>query len=131
MKTTSRSRFWKIIVLALGIGLLFGYSVGSVLKSNNRADSILETLKKASKCDEVNQIIYAKGVQFGKEGLTTEKGEYQLIGCEFASVAEEAKRLQKILSDKVKNFQEVDLLKLEFVNKKQHKTIIIENGKIQ
>ncbi len=131
MKITSNIRFWKIIFLALGVGLLFGYSVGSVLKSNNRSETILEVLKSASQCTEVNQIIYAKGVQFGKEGMSTEKGEYQLIGCEFQSVEEEAKRLHKILSDKVKNFQEVDLLELEFITNNQHKTIIIKNGKIQ
>ncbi len=131
MKSTSSSRFWKIIFLALGIGLLFGYSVGSILKSNNRSDTILEVLREASQCDEVNQIIYAKGVQFGKEGLSTEKGEYQLVGCELSSIEEEAKRLHNILSDKVKDFQEVDLLELEFIKNNQHQTIIIKNGKIQ
>ncbi len=131
MKSTSSSRFWKIIFLALGIGLLFGYSVGSILKSNNRSDTILEVLREASQCDEVNQIIYAKGVQFGKEGLSTEKGEYQLVGCELSSIEEEAKRLHNILSDKVKDFQEVDLLELEFIKNDQHQTIIIKNGKIQ
>ncbi len=131
MKSTSSSRFWKIIFLALGTGLLFGYSVGSILKSNNRSDTILEVLREASQCDEVNQIIYAKGVQFGKEGLSTEKGEYQLVGCELSSIEEEAKRLHNILSDKVKDFQEVDLLELEFIKNDQHQTIIIKNGKIQ
>ena len=131
MKSTSSSRFWKIIFLALGIGLLFGYSVGSIFKSNNRSDTILEVLREASQCDEVNQIIYAKGVQFGKEGLSTEKGEYQLVGCELSSIEEEAKRLHNILSDKVKDFQEVDLLELEFIKNDQHRTIIIKNGKIQ
>jgi len=131
MKSTSSSKFWKIIFLALGIGLLFGYSVGSIFESNNRSDTILEVLREASQCDEVNQIIYVKGVQFGKEGFSTEKGEYQLVGCELSSIEEEAKRLHNILSDKVKDFQEVDLLELEFIKNDQHQTILIKNGKIQ
>ncbi len=131
MKTIATSKFWKIIVLALGIGLLFGYSVGSLLQSNDRSDAILKELKNASECTEVNQIIYAKGVQFGKEGISTEKGEYQLVGCEFVSVKEEAKRLNMILNNKVKGFEKVDLIELEFIHNNEHKTIIIKNGKIK
>ena len=131
MKKTGTKKFWKIVMLFFAIGLFFGYSTATFFKSKEKSDSILQTLKDASECAEVNQLIYAKGIQFGPHGMTTEKGQYQLKGCEFISVKEEANRLNTILKEKVKGFDKVDFIELEFVNKDMNETIYIKNGKIQ
>lgn len=119
------------MILFLCLGGLFGYTVTSSLKSSDRSKSITEVLKNNCDCKEVNQIIYAKGIQFGSNGLSTEKGEYQLVDCKFSSAKKEAKKIQELLSEKVKGFDKVDLLELEFVNENNSETIVIKNGKIQ
>ncbi|MCH3881542.1 MULTISPECIES: hypothetical protein [Tenacibaculum] len=120
-----------IIILFLCLGGLVGYTVGSVVKSSDRSTTILQVLKDNCNCKEVNQIIYAQGIQFGANGLSTEKGEFQLIDCEYISVKDEVTKIQKLLQSNVKDFDKVDLLELEFVNKEKSETVIIKKGKIQ
>lgn len=129
MKKTTKTIGTMILFLCLGG--LFGYTVTSALKSTDRSKSITEVLKDNCDCKEINQIIYAKGIQFGTNGLSTEKGEYQLVDCKFSSVKTEVQRIQTLLKSKVKGFDKVDLLELEFVNGAASETIIIKNGKIQ
>lgn len=119
------------IILFLCLGGLFGYTVGTAIKSTDRAKNITQVLKDNCDCKEVNQIIYAKGVQFGSNGLSTEKGEYQLVDCKFSSAKKEAEKIQDLLSSKIKGFNKVDLLELEFVNGNNSEIIIIKNGEIQ
>ncbi len=120
-----------IIFLFLLLGGLFGYTVGSSIKSIDKSKNITQVLKDNCDCKEVNQIIYAKGIQYGSNGLSTEKGEYQLVDCKFFSVKKEAQKIQDLLSSKIKGFNTVDLLELEFVNGNRSETIIIKNGEIQ
>lgn len=129
MKKTTKTILTMILFLCLGG--LFGYTVTSSIKSTDRSKTITQVLKDNCDCKEVNQIIYAKGIQFGSNGLSTEKGEYQLVDCNFGSAKLEAKKIQNLLSNKVKGFEKVDLLELEFVNGNNSETIIIKNGKIQ
>lgn len=119
------------MILFLCLGGLFGYTVTSVIKSSDRSDSIIQVLKNNYDCKEINQIIYAKGIQFGKNGFSTERGEYELVNCKFTSVEKESKRIQNLLQAKVKGFQKVDLLELEFVNDDQSETITFKEGVIQ
>ena len=129
MKKTTKTIVTMLLFLCLGG--LFGYTVTSALKSTDRSKSITQVLKDNCDCKEVNQIIYAKGVQFGSNGLSTEKGEYQLVDCKLKSAKKEAEKIQDLLSTKVKGFDKVDLLELEFVNGNISETIVIKNGKIQ
>ena len=129
MKKTTKTLGTMILFLCLGG--VFGYTVTSAIKSTDRSKNITEVLKDNCDCKEVNQIIYAKGVQFGSNGLSTEKGEYQLVDCTFSSAKKEAEKIQNLLSTKVKGFDKVDLLELEFVNGNNSETIIIKNGEIQ
>ncbi len=129
MKKTTKKILTMILFLCLGG--LFGYTVTSSIKSTDRSKKITEVLKDNCNCKEVNQIIYAKGVQFGSNGLSTEKGEYQLVDCKFSSAKKEAQKIQDLLSSKIKGFNKVDLLELEFINGDDSETIIIKNGKIQ
>lgn len=119
------------IVLFLCLGGLVGYTVGSVVKSSDRSSTILQVLKNNCDCKEINQIIYAKGIQFGANGLSTEKGEFQLVDCEFTSVKDEVTKIQKLLKSDLKDFDKVDLLEFEFVNNENSETVIIKNGKLQ
>ncbi|MBA6156825.1 hypothetical protein H3Z83_09890 [Tenacibaculum sp. S7007] len=129
MKKTTKTILTMILFLCLGG--LFGYTVTSSIKGTDRSKKITEVLKDNCNCKEVNQIIYAKGVQFGSNGLSTEKGEYQLVDCKFSSAKKEAQKIQDLLLSKIKGFNKVDLLELEFINGDDSETIIIKNGKIQ
>lgn len=130
MKKTTRTTIVRTI-LFLCLGALFGYTVTTVVKSSDKSSSIMQVIEDNCDCKEVNQIIYAKGVQFGTNGISTEKGEYQLVDCKFNSVKEEAAKIQELLKAKVKDFDQVDLLELEFINAEKTATIIFKNGKIQ
>jgi len=129
MKKTTKTLI--IIVLFLCLGILFGYTVASSIKSSDRSDSISKVLKDNCDCKEINQIIYAKGIQFGKNGISTEKGEYELVDCNFKSVKNEAHKILILLQNKVSGFDKVDLLELEFTNDNKSEIVIIKNGVIQ
>jgi hypothetical protein len=116
------------IIGFLALGLLFGYTVGTAIKSGDRSNTITEVLKENCNCKEVNQLIYAKGIQFGKDGITTEKAEYLLVDCDYDLSAVGIEKLNKLLTKEVDNFDQLDFLELEFSSKKENKTIIIKNG---
>lgn len=129
MKTTPKTIF--IIFLFLILGGVLGYIISSSIHSFDNSKKILKVLKENCDCKEINQILYATGVQYGKNGLSTEKGEYELIDCEFSSLKKEVERIQQILHNKVDNFNKVDLLELDFINGKNSQTVIIKKGIIQ
>ena len=129
MKKTTKTILTMILFLCLGG--LFGYTVTSSIKSTDRSKQITQVLEDNCDCKEINQIIYAKGIQFGSNGLSTEKGEYQLVDCNFLSIKEEAERIHKLLSKEIRKFDKVDLLELEFLNGNNSEIIIIKNGKIK
>ncbi|WP_275315073.1 hypothetical protein [Tenacibaculum bernardetii] len=117
--------------LFLCLGGLFGYTVTTTIKSIDKSSDIIEVLKDNCDCKEVNQIIYAKGIQVGKNGLSTEKGEYQLIDCKFESIKKETGKIQNLLKSKIKGYENIDLLELEFVNGQKTETVVIKDGIIQ
>ncbi len=126
-----KSNYLAIKILGfLVLGLLFGYTAGTIINSGDRASTITEVLKDHCNCKEVNQLIYAKGIQYGKDGLTTEKAEYQLIDCNYDVSVEGIEKLNQHLKEKVKNFEQLDFLELEFIRDKQQKTFIIKNGNL-
>lgn len=131
-RSNKSKQFWLYVAIillgAFGSGIFVGFTNQ---KHQNRMVLVEEILEEACHCEEVIQIIYATGVQFGENGITTEKGEYQLIDCEFTSIKEEGERLNTILNSKVKGFDTIDYLELEFVNKDYNEKVIIKNGKIQ
>ena len=131
MKTKTNKRFWKFFLVFLSIGLLSGYLIGSAVKSKSKSDAIIEILRNECQCNEVNQIIYAEGIQFGANGISTEKGEYQLIDCNYESLDIEANRINEMLKKQVKKFKDIDQLELEFINKNRSETVVIKNGIIQ
>jgi hypothetical protein len=118
-------------ILFLCLGGLFGYTVASAAKSSDRSESITQLLKDNCDCKEINQIIYAKGIQFGANGLSTEKGEYQLIDCKFKCARTETIRIQKLLQSQIKGFKNVNLLEFEFVNGNNTEVVVIKKGIIQ
>ena len=128
MKTKKSKSLVLKIVSFLAIGLLFGYTVGSVIKSGDRSSTITQVLKENCNCKEVNQLIYATGIQFGKDGITTEKAEYLLVDCNYDLSENGIEKLKNKLAEEVENFEALDFLELEFTSKEENKTIIIKNG---
>lgn len=131
-RNNKSKQFWIYVAIilfgAFGSGIFVGFSKQ---KYQNRMVIVEEILEEECDCKEVNQIIYATGIQFGEKGITTEKGEYQLIDCKYTSIKEEGERLNSILNRKIKGFDTIDFLELEFVNKDENAIVIIKNGKIQ
>lgn len=128
MKTKKQKLTGIKIIGFLALGLLFGYTVGTAIKSGDRSNTITQVLKDNCNCKEVNQLIYAKGIQFGKGGMTTEKAEYLLVDCDYDLSEKGVEELNKLLAKEVNNFEQLDFLELEFTSKEENKTIIIKNG---
>lgn len=128
MKSKNKNRLALKIIGFLVLGLLFGYSLGTIINSGERSTTITQVLEDNCNCKEVNQVIYAKGIQYGKEGLTTEKAEYLLVDCDTDLSEDGIEKLNQQLKKEVKNFDELDLLELEFTSGNNSKTIIIKNG---
>lgn len=116
-----------LVLVAVSInGFLDGYQ-----DANDKSDAIIEVLEKNCDCETIEQSVYLSGIQFGKDGISKERGEYQLIDCNFTSLELESERILKILEKSIKNFDELDHLELEFVNNNVSQIVIIKNGIIQ
>ncbi|MET2986155.1 hypothetical protein [Aureibaculum conchae] len=115
-----------VLVAVFVNGFLDGYQDAA-----DKSILITEVLEDNCDCKEVSQLIYAKGLQLGKDGISTEKAEYELIDCNYKSIEEEAIRINKILKKEVKDFATFDLLTLEFSNNLNRETVTIKNGVIQ
>ena len=101
-------------------------------KNNGIKTNTIIFLKDECDCKEVNQIIYAKGLQYSKNnGLTTEKIEYQLIDCSYLSITDQATKINNALLKEIEDFKEFDLITLEFLNGTNSEKVVIKNGTIQ
>ena len=128
-KNITRTVIIALVLVAIAVminGFLDGYQ-----DATDRSDLISEVLEENCDCSEINQIIYAKGLQFGKDGMSTEKVEYQMIDCDYQSFEVEAIRINDVLNKKVKGFKDFDLLTIEMNNKINSETLTIKNGVIQ
>jgi len=99
--------------------------------ATDKSGAIIDVLENNCDCKTIEQSVYLSGIQFGKDGISKERGEYQLIDCNFTSLEQESERILTILQEKVKNFDELDHLELEFINNDKSKTVVIKNGIIQ
>ena len=121
-----------LIFASVGIyktGYSFGKNIGKEFKKD---DLIKQVIAEQCDCKEVNQLIYAKGLQYSKsDGLTTEKVEYQLIDCSYTSIKDQAAKINEALLKEVEDFKEFDLITLEFLNGTNKEKVVIKNGIIQ
>lgn len=122
------------ILVAIFAGIFIAGTIDG-LKAAVRGDksiAVKEALSKHCDCDEINQFLYAKGIQFNTEdGVSTEKAEYELVNCSYQNLQSEIVRINNILTAEVEGYTDLDILKLEFVGQEQHHTITIKNGIIQ
>ena len=120
-----------IVILAFLAFVVVDIFIDSIFESKKTSEAILDVLKNDCECEDVIQVIYAEGIQFGAEGITTKKAEYQLVNCTYTSIASEAIRVLEILENEIKDFKEFDFLLLEFKNETKKEVIKIKNGIIQ
>lgn len=131
---TIKNTYIKIAIIILILILVSVFINGFLNGYKNTMDKsnlITEVLGENCDCKEIDQTIYAKGLQLGKDGISTEKAEYELIDCNYQSIEQEGMRINKILKKKIKEFETFDLLILEFNNNQNSETITIKNGVIQ
>lgn len=119
-----------ILILLLVIAVVYTF-YGNYLDTKDKSTAIIEVLENNCECKEIKQSIYVTGIQFEKGGITKEKGEFQMIDCNFKSLEGEANRINEILKNEIKKFAEVDQLKLEFINSDISKSVVINNGIVQ
>jgi len=125
-------------ILLLIVGLFVGvFIIGAVngvkdaLKAD-KSEAIRTTLLKHCDCESINSFIYAKGIQFSKtDGVSNEKAEYELLNCKYENLDQEVERINKLLKSEVEGYEDLDVLKLEYVGKEKHETITIKNGIVQ
>lgn len=124
--------------LLLIVGLFTGIFITGLVTGikdhikEDKSEAIKTVLTENCDCESVNQFIYAKGIQFSKaDGLSTEKAEYELVNCSYDNINEEVNRINKMLVTQVKGYEDVDLLKLEFVGAEKHETFTIKNAIVQ
>lgn len=124
--------------LLLVVGLFAGVFIAGAISgvkdalSADKSDAIQAALIDHCECESVTSFIYTKGIHFSKEeGVSTETAEYELKNCTYDNLYKEVARLNLALLEEVEGYDEVDLLKLEFVGADKHETITIKNGVIQ
>lgn len=127
-------KYTLLIIVGLFAGIFIAGLVTGIKDhiKEDKSEAIKTVLLENCDCDSVNQFIYAKGIQFSKtDGLSTEKAEYELVNCSYDNVNKEVVRINKMLVNQVKGYEDVDLLKLEFVGAEKHETFTIKNAIIQ
>lgn len=132
-------RTFKKVIKTVGLaflGMLMGFlikgGINGFVDHMDKAHNVEIAIKENCDCEEVNQFMYARGIQYNAEdGITTEKAEFELVNCQYNNLEEEVSRLNDVLQDAVYGYADLDLLTLEFVGDEQHHTITIKNGIIQ
>jgi hypothetical protein len=132
-------RTFKKVIKTVGfafLGMLIGFlikgGINGFVDHMDKAHNVEIAIKENCDCEKVNQFMYARGIQFNaKDGITTEKAEFELVNCQYDNLEEEVSRLNAHLQDAVYGYADLDLLTLEFVGAEQHHTITIKNGIIQ
>ncbi len=121
-----------------GIAILGGIFIAGAVKGatdhvmGDKSFALKQALNEHCNCESVDQIVYLKGAQYStQDGLSTERAEYQLNACDYEDLQKEVMRLNEVLKKEVHGYDDLDLLKLEFVGAEQHETVIIKNGKVQ
>lgn len=113
------------------LGILAGvfmYSVFSFNGVEDKSSAILKVLKSNCKCDQINQFLYAKGLEISDKGSSTETAEYELKNCDYKDLRKEANRINQILLNEVDGYEDIDRFTMEFVDKNSIKFITISNG---
>lgn len=136
LKELSKGSITLLIVLVVlaSVGVYkTAYSIGKTVGKSLKIDTqITAVLEEECDCKEVNQLIYAKGLQYSKnEGFSTEKIEYQLIDCEYSNLEEYSNKINKSLNEKIEGFEDFDMVSLEFVNGNSTENVVIKNGKLK
>ena len=123
---------WIFVAICAGIFIAGTIDGVKTALRGDKSIAVKEVLSKHCDCDEINQFLYSKGIQFNTEdGITTEKAEYELVNCSYQDLQSEIVRLNNILLAEVDGYADLDILKLEFIGQEQHHTITIKNGIIQ
>jgi hypothetical protein len=120
-----------IIVIVLALTSFVWGAYNGYTDAQDKSTYIMRALESNCDCKSIEQSVYLSGIQFGKDGISKERGEYQLIDCNFTSLDQESERILEILEKKVKHFKELDHLELEFINNDISQIVIIKNGIIQ
>lgn len=123
-----------LVVILCGIaGFFVGRAIyNSFLTDKDVTTSILEVLEENCNCKEISKSMYAKGIQFNKNnGFTTEKVEFSLKDCNYQNFEVESNRISKLLTDKVKDFTNFNLVVLEFESDTSNDILTIKNGIVQ
>lgn len=126
------------LIIGLFLGSLFASAVMGGLDGakaalrGDKSKAIEAVLIENCDCESIQTFIYSRGIQFSKDdGLSTEKAEYELRNCKYDVLHKEVLRVNQLLADQVEGYNDLDILKLEFVGKEKHETITIKNGIIQ
>lgn len=124
--------------LLLIVGVFAGIFIAGIVTGikdhikEDKSQAIKTVLIDNCDCETINQFMYTKGIQFSKtDGLSTEKVEYELVNCSYDNINKEVNRINEMLANQVKGYEDVDLLKLEFIGDEKHETFTIKNGFIQ
>ncbi len=131
MMNNNKLKLGIFILILLLVIVIVSVFYDNYIDTKDKSSAIIEVLENNCDCKAIEQSVYITGIQFEKNGTVKEKGEFQLIDCNFKSFDIEVKRINEILNNEVKNFEEVDQLKFEFINNDISKSIVIKNGIIK
>ena len=135
MKTLKKNiKYFLIVFFAILCGIALA-GVAKGFSNHNKGDksfAIAQALTKNCDCESVEQFIYVRGIVYStEEGITNEKAEYELTNCKYESLAKESYRINEMLTETVRYYEDIDYLKLEFIGPEKREAVIIKNGIIQ
>ncbi len=131
MKKTKTFKTGMIILILVLVAVSINGFLDGYQDAKDKSGEIIEVLEKNCDCEKIEQVVYSSGIQFEKGSISKERGEYQLIDCNFTSLELESERILKILEKNVKHFNELDHLELEFIINDESQIVVIKNGIIQ
>jgi hypothetical protein len=96
---------------------------GQMEEVMKKSEDIQKSLTTHCDCEEVRMINYSIN------NFTT-TANYELVGCKFRSPKEEALRILTFLKKDVQGFCDIDEFTLDFINKGNHRPVLIEKCKL-
>ena len=133
VKKNKGKQFVLKILIGAVIGLSFGFGVGKMIKTNDRlVTSIKKNLQQNCNCESVEASWSAVGIQFNKEdGFSNKRLSFTLENCKTNFLTkEESIQLNKVLVKEVENYNNIDVLNLEFVSENNSENLKIRKGEI-
>lgn len=120
--------FIKYIFLGLG-PVVYGFDAQTRMDIGISSD-IEQVLTTHCNCENVQQFFLMQGFQYRKQESFGKRADFKIFNSNNKGAASEIERINSILKERVRCYEQLDLVTFEFVSNQKHHIYSIQNGTI-